>query len=127
MAEDATRIALEEKELKLRKLAEELKAREAMAKQKLANAMQTMEMMKSNTSSQEISGTELASSSESEIKVEKNESDETMATSFVKSEIEHENQLAFENLLEFFSAPKKRKLEECSQDAMPDENSEKSL
>ena len=125
LAEDATRIALEEKELKLRKLAEELKAREAMAKQKLANAMQTMEMMKSNTSSQEISGTELASSSE--IKVERNESDETLAMSFVKSEIEHENELAFENLLEFFSAPKKRKLEECSQDAMPDENSEKSL
>ena len=125
LAEDATRIALEEKELKLRKLAEELKAREAMAKQKLANAMQTMEMMKSNTSSQEISGTELASSSE--IKVERNESDETLAMSFVKSEIEHENELAFENLLEFFSAPKKRKLEEYSQDAMPDENSEKSL
>ena len=127
LAEDATRIALEEKELKLRKLAEELKAREAMAKQKLANAMQSMERMKSTTSSQEISGTEIASSS-SEIKVERNESDETLTRpSFVKSEIEQENELAFENLIEFFSASKKRKLEEYSQDAMPDENSEKSL
>ena len=47
LAEDATRIALEEKEMRLRKLAEELRNREAIAKEKLANAVQSMEILKS--------------------------------------------------------------------------------
>merc|ERR1711981_619485 len=47
LAEDATRIALEEKEMRSRKLAEELRNREAIAKQKLANAVQSMEILKS--------------------------------------------------------------------------------
>ena len=55
LAEDAaTRIALEEKEMRLRKLAEELRNREALAKQKLANAMQSMEALKSKA--QDLSG-----------------------------------------------------------------------
>ena len=46
LAEDATRVALQEKEMRLRKFAEELRDREIQAKRKLANAVQSLEILK---------------------------------------------------------------------------------
>ena len=47
LAEDATRVALQEKELRLNKLAEELKQREIQARNKLATAVESLELLKS--------------------------------------------------------------------------------
>ena len=46
LAEDATRVALQEKELRLNKLAEELKQREIQARNKLATAVESLELLK---------------------------------------------------------------------------------
>ena len=48
LAEDATRVALQEKEIRLKKLAEELRQREIQARQKLASAVESLELLKSH-------------------------------------------------------------------------------
>ena len=48
LAEDATRVALQEKELRLNKLAEELRQREIQARKKLASAVESLELLKSH-------------------------------------------------------------------------------
>ena len=55
LAEDATRVALQEKELRLNKLAEELRQREIQARKKLATAVESLELLKSHEGGQPIS------------------------------------------------------------------------
>ena len=52
LAEDATRVALQEKELRLNKLAEELRQREIQARKKLASAVESLELLKSHEGGQ---------------------------------------------------------------------------